>query len=70
MLVVVSFGAILITGVVLLIDVHWLPVMMLFTVEAICMGIVSNTTTVQVPLTFKGKFDAGFLAVFLNGAAS
>ena len=32
------------------------------------MGIVSNTTTVQVPLTFKGKFNAGFLAGYLNGA--
>ena len=36
--------------------------------EAITMGIISNTTTVQVPLTFKGKFDAGFLAGFLNGS--
>ena len=36
--------------------------------EAIVMGIVSHTTTVQVPLTFKGKFDAGFLAGFLNGS--
>ena len=32
------------------------------------MGIISNTTTVQVPLTFEGKFDAGFLAGVLNGA--
>ena len=32
------------------------------------MDLVANTTTVQVPLTFKGKFDAGFLAGILNGA--
>ena len=60
-------GAILIAGVLLLLDVSWIPVIVLFTTEAIAMGIVSNTTTVQVPLTFKGKFDAGFLAGFLNG---
>ncbi|MBQ6921650.1 MAG: MFS transporter [Clostridia bacterium] len=62
-------GAVLITGVLFVLDVSWLPVIILFTMEAIMMGIVSNTTTVQVPLTFKGKFDAGFLAGYLNGAA-
>lgn len=61
-------GAILIAGVLLLLDISWIPVIILFTTEAITMGIVSNTTTVQVPLTFKGKFDAGFLAGYLNGA--
>ena len=61
-------GAILITGVLLLLDVSWIPVIILFTIEAVVMGIVSHTTTVQVPLTFKGKFDAGFLAGFLNGS--
>ena len=61
-------GAILITGVLLLLDVSWIPVIILFTMEAISMGIVSNTTTVQVPLTFNGKFDAGFLAGYLNGS--
>lgn len=61
-------GAILIAGVLLFIDIHWLPVVILFTMEAITMGIIANTTTVQVPLTFKGKFNAGFLAGFLNGA--
>ena len=60
-------GTILITGVLLLLDVSWILVIILFTIEAIVMGIVSHTTTVQVPLTFKGKFDAGFLAGFLNG---
>ena len=60
-------GTMLITGVLLFLDVSWIPVIILFTIEAITMGIVSNTTTVQVPLTFKGKFDAGFLAGFLNG---
>ena len=61
-------GAILIAGVLLLLDASWIPVIILFTMEAITMSIVSNTTTVQVPLTFKGKFDAGFLAGYLNGA--
>ena len=61
-------GAILIIGVLLFIGVHWLPVIILFTLESIAMGLVANTTTVQVPLTFKGKFDAGFLAGYLNGA--
>lgn len=61
-------GAILITGVLLLLDVSWIPVIILFTIEAVVMGIVSHTTTVQVPLTFKGKFDAGFLAGILNGS--
>nr|MBO4518021.1 MFS transporter [Clostridia bacterium] len=61
-------GAVLITGVLLLLNTHWIPIIILFTVEAIAMGIVSNTTTVQVPLTFNGKFDAGFLAGYLNGA--
>ena len=62
------FGAVLITGVLLFLDVHWLPVIVMFALEAITMGIVANTTTVQVPLTFNGKFNAGFLAGFLNGA--
>ena len=61
-------GAILITGVLLFLDVSWIPVIILFTMEAVIMSIVSNTTTVQVPLTFNGKFDAGFLAGFLNGS--
>ena len=61
-------GAILITGVLLFLSESWIPVIILFTMEAITMGIISNTTTVQVPLTFKGKFDAGFLAGFLNGS--
>lgn len=63
-----AIGAILIVGVLLFLDISWIVVMVLFTMEAIAMGIISNTTTVQVPLTFKGKFDAGFLAGFLNGA--
>ena len=61
-------GAILIICVYLFLNVNWVLVLALFTVEAIVMGIISNTTTVQVPLTFEGKFDAGFLAGFLNGA--
>lgn len=61
-------GSVLITGVLLFLDASWIPVIILFTMEAITMGIVSNTTTVQVPLTFKGKFNAGFLAGFLNGS--
>lgn len=61
-------GAILIFLVYLFLNVNWVLVITLFTVEAILMGIISNTTTVQVPLTFEGKFDAGFLAGFLNGA--
>ena len=61
-------GSVLIAGVLVVLNVNWLPVIILFTIEAIMMGIVSNTTTVQVPLTFKGKFDAGFLAGYLNGA--
>ena len=61
-------GAILITCVLIFLEAGWLPVMILFVIESISMGIVSNTTTVQVPLTFKGKFDAGFLAGFLNGS--
>lgn len=63
-----ALGALLIGGVILFLDVHWLPIMILFTVEAITMTVVSNTTTVQVPLTFKGEFNAGFLAGYLNGA--
>ena len=55
-------------AVLLLLDVQWLPVIMLFTADAVFTGTVSNTTTVQVPLTFKGKFNAGFLAGYLNGA--
>ena len=62
------FGAIWIILVLVFLDAHWLPVLILFTVEAITMGIITNTTTVQVPLTFNGKFDAGFLAGCLNGA--
>ena len=62
------FGAVLIVGVVLFLDVSWIPVIIMFTVEAISMSIISNTTTVQVPLTFNAKFDAGFLAGYLNGA--
>lgn len=61
-------GTILITGVLLFLDTHWLLVMVLFTLEALTMGIISNVTTTQVPLTFKGKVDAGFLAGYLNGA--
>lgn len=61
-------GAVLIAGVLLFIDIHWLPVIILFTMESVTMGIIANTTTVQVPLTFKGQFNAGFLAGFLNGA--
>ncbi len=67
-LVAFVVGGILVTGVLLFLDVNWLPVIILFTMEALSMGIISNTTTVQVPLTFKGKFDAGFLAGYLNGA--
>ena len=62
-------GAILITGVVLCLDIHWLPVMILFVLVRITMGVVSNMTTVMVPLNFKGKFNAGFLAGFLNGSS-
>ena len=61
-------GAILITCGLIFLEAGWLPVMILFVIESISMGIVSNTTTVQVPLTFNGKFDAGFLAGFLNGS--
>ena len=61
-------GAILILIVYLFLDVSWVLVITLFTFEAIVMSIISNTTTVQVPLTFEGKFDAGFLAGVLNGA--
>ena len=61
-------GAALIVGVLLFLDVHWLPVVVLFTAEAIAMGVVSNMTTVQVPLRLRGKFDTGFLAGFLGGA--
>lgn len=61
-------GGALIICVYLFLNVSWVLVISLFTVEAIVMGIVSNTTTVQVPLTFEGKFDAGFLAGILNGA--
>ena len=66
-LIAFSSGALLITGVLLFLDVSWIPVMILFAADSVAMGIVSNTTTVQVPLTFNGKFDAGFLAGFLNG---
>ena len=61
-------GALFIAGVLLLLDVSWIPIIILFTMEAVTMSIVSNTTTVQVPLTFKGKFNAGFLAGFFNGS--
>ena len=61
-------GAVLILVVYLFLDVSWILAIVLFTVEAVVMSIISNTTTVQVPLTFEGKFDAGFLAGFLNGA--
>ena len=69
LLSVIAFisGGVLIAGVLFFIDKSWIPVIVLFTAEAISMGIVSNTTTVQVPLTFKGKFNAGFLAGYLNG---
>jgi sugar phosphate permease len=61
-------GIVLLVGVLLCLDAHWLPILILFTVEAITMGIIANTTTVEVPLKFKGKFNAGFLAGYLNGA--
>lgn len=61
-------GAILILAVYLFVNVSWILTIALFTIEAMVMSIVSNTTTVQVPLTFEGMFDAGFLAGFLNGA--
>ncbi len=61
-------GTILLIAVIPLLNVHWLPVIVLFTVEAMVMTIAANTTTIQVPLTFKGKFDAGFLAGITNGA--
>ena len=66
-LVCFVFGGALIVGVLLFLDVHWLPVVVLFTAEAIAMGLVSNMTTVQVPLRLRGKFDTGFLAGFLGG---
>jgi OPA family glycerol-3-phosphate transporter-like MFS transporter len=61
-------GIVLLVGVLLCLDAHWLPILILFTVESITMGIIANTTTVEVPLKFKGKFNAGFLAGYLNGA--
>ena len=61
-------GFVIIVAVIPLLNVHWLPVIILFSVEAMMMAIAANTTTIQVPLTFKGKFDAGFLAGVLNGA--
>lgn len=67
-LVCFVLGITLLVGVLLCIDVHWLPILILFTVESITMGIVANTTTVEIPLRFKGKFNAGFLAGYLNGA--
>lgn len=67
-LIAFLLGAVWIISVLFLLAVHWLPVIILFTVETITMGLVSNTTTVEVPLTFKGKFNAGFLAGYLNGA--
>ena len=61
-------GTVILIVVIPLLNVHWLPVLILFTVEAMVMAIAANTTTIQVPLTFKGKFDAGFLAGIMNGA--
>ena len=61
-------GAITIAGAMFVLDIHWLPIMVLFVVEAMSMSVVSYTTTVSAPLTFKGKFDAGFLAGIFNGA--
>ena len=60
-------GAVVILGVLLFLDVGYLPVIVLLTVESIIMGIISDTTTVQVPLNFKGKINAGFLAGYMNG---
>lgn len=66
-LIAFVLGVIWIVSILLLLDTHWLPIIILFTVETMTMSLISNTTTVQVPLTFKGKFNAGFLAGYLNG---
>ncbi|MBO4262621.1 MAG: MFS transporter [Clostridia bacterium] len=71
--VVVSLISFILGGIVVAVmtavmKVNWLPLMITFVFEAICMGIVSNSTTVQVPLTLEGKWSAGFLAGILNGS--
>ena len=63
-----AVGTVFIIAVIPLLNVHWIPVIVLFSVEAMLMAIAANTTTILVPLTFSGKFDAGFLAGVLNGA--
>lgn len=50
------------------IRLSWIVLVISFVLACISVGIVSNMTTVQVPLYMKGKFDAGFLAGILNGA--
>ncbi len=49
------------------INVSWIVLVVSFVLACISVGIVSNMTTVQVPLYMKGRFDAGFLAGVLNG---
>ncbi|MCR5457272.1 MAG: MFS transporter [Clostridiales bacterium] len=49
------------------INLSWIVLVVSFVLACISVGIVSNMTTVQVPLYMKGKFDAGFLAGILNG---
>ena len=49
------------------IDVHWAPLLISFVVEALLLGMVTNSMTVQVPLELKGRWNAGFLAGILNG---
>lgn len=50
------------------IRLSWILLVITFVLSCFTIGIVSNMTTVQVPLYLKGKFDAGFLAGVLNGA--
>ena len=50
-------------------DVSWVCIMALFILLSMCMGVVQNQLTVQVPLYMQDKANAGFLAGFLNGCS-
>lgn len=64
---VFAIGAALIGATLAFLNVHWMPLVVLFVLECITMGVETNMTTVQAPLLLEGKINAGFIAGFLNG---
>ncbi len=51
----------------LILNVSWLPVLILLILLSLSTGVVTNLMTVHVPLYFENRFSSGFLAGLLNG---